>query len=137
MHHVLCRICHFIYYSLYAYQIKDKFSDLIGQNEGQCYYENKLQKGKSKLSDRKLGDRKLKDDRLMDPRFCIEYCKNEGFAFAGLQNSDECFCGNNKPQMDKTSQAACNSLCPNQFTTRNKEFCGGKGSFNLYSTDSK
>ncbi|POS80541.1 hypothetical protein DHEL01_v201078 [Diaporthe helianthi] len=56
---------------------------------------------------------------------CYGTCKDGGYAFAVLQNS-ECWCSNLVPSSDdQTSTSNCESSCPGYPT----DFCGGDGTY--------
>ena len=63
------------------------------------------------------------------PQKCIRYCAELGYAFAGLQYSIECFCGNQKPY-EKLDDIFCDRKCPGDANYS----CGGYLTMNVYST---
>lgn len=64
---------------------------------------------------------------------CTDLCRAEGFLYAGLQYSADCYCGNNLPNplsYPKIDDKECNFEC-----TRNKdEKCGGKEAMSIFET---
>jgi len=67
----------------------------------------------------------------LTPDRCIRYCSEQGFRFAGVQFSYQCFCGNNPPPHAKiVSQIECNKICDGD---RN-QFCGGDWRNNVFGT---
>ncbi len=67
----------------------------------------------------------------MTPRLCISICRKRGFAYAGLQYSTQCFCGN---RYGKYGRAAnCNMRCSGDKS----KVCGGEWANSVYSTGLK
>ena len=65
------------------------------------------------------------------PSECIRRCKDEGYAYAGVQNAKDCFCGNLPPPSDLiVDQSQCNRTCPGDQNLT----CGGGCKNNVYST---
>ena len=60
---------------------------------------------------------------------CIEFCSVYGNAFAGVENGDECFCGQNAPSEEPISDSECNHKCSGDRTQN----CGGNWAINIYS----
>ena len=73
----------------------------------------------------------VKKSDSMTVKMCKELCfdgnrddEAGGYAYAGVQNRDECWCGNNKPDQPKKhriKQSECNMPCPGD----NSQKCGG------------
>ncbi|KAF3041491.1 hypothetical protein E8E12_001152 [Didymella heteroderae] len=66
---------------------------------------------------------------------CTAACASEGFAIAGVEYGQECFCGNtleneSAPVAGEPEVSGCNILC----TGDTLEFCGGANRLNLYGT---
>lgn len=65
------------------------------------------------------------------PKKCMEICLQSGFTYAGVQYSQECFCGNTSPpssvQLPATS---CDKKCPADDTA----VCGGYFTMNVFET---
>ena len=60
---------------------------------------------------------------------CIDFCVSMGYQYAGVQNGNECFCGNNLPSSsNKRPMTECNRVCRGN----NKEFCGGWWRMNVF-----
>ena len=59
---------------------------------------------------------------------CIEFCSNDGYAFAGVESEDQCFCGNNAPSQNPLPDSECNSKCSGDQT----QICGGHWKINIY-----
>ena len=63
------------------------------------------------------------------PENCLLLCMEKKYKFAGVQNGNECWCGNSAPK-STTSGAECNYRCfPDTSQT-----CGGAWRMNVYST---
>lgn len=66
---------------------------------------------------------------------CLTYCANNGFAIAGLEYSNECYCGNalvNGASLSVTS-GSCNMACGGSST----QTCGGPGALTIFVVPSK
>ncbi|KAJ8925077.1 hypothetical protein NQ315_001249 [Exocentrus adspersus] len=68
------------------------------------------------------------------PRFCMKLCLQSGFPYAGVEYSNECFCGADEPpSTSKIPDSSCNLKCPgDQHAT-----CGGYYTVNIYQTGIK
>merc|ERR1712050_150773 len=63
---------------------------------------------------------------------CIDLC--EGYEYAGTQNGNECWCGNDYPSHDlKRSTASCNKPCSGD----DSQLCGGRWRINIYDVPKK
>merc|ERR1712050_101326 len=63
---------------------------------------------------------------------CIDLC--EGYEYAGTQNGNECWCGNDYPSHDlKRSTASCNKPCSGD----DSQLCGGSWRINIYDVPKK
>lgn len=61
---------------------------------------------------------------------CLSFCQTQGFAYAGLEFGQECYCGNalqNGADLSKTS-GQCNMACAADSTST----CGGPNAIQLY-----
>ncbi|XP_023025219.1 xylosyltransferase oxt [Leptinotarsa decemlineata] len=69
--------------------------------------------------------------RENSPKYCIDLCLQSGFPYAGVQYSNECFCGVDEPPLSsKIPDSSCNLKCPgDQHST-----CGGYYKINVYQT---
>ena len=68
---------------------------------------------------RVLSDLSITGKNNMTIENCSEICKN--YEFFGLQNGDECRCGNKATQFMPTYPSSCNKRC----TGDNTQICGG------------
>ena len=68
---------------------------------------------------RVLSDLSITGKNNMTIENCSEICKN--YEFFGLQNGDECRCGNKATQLMPTYPSSCNKRC----TGDNTQICGG------------
>ncbi|KAF8269903.1 WSC domain-containing protein [Lactarius quietus] len=60
---------------------------------------------------------------------CIYYCNNQSYTYAGVENGNECYCGNMVAfGAEGIPQANCSSQCAGNAT----ESCGGIWSLDLY-----
>ena len=64
----------------------------------------------------------------MTPYDCVNYCHEHGFAYAGVQWSVECFCGNEIHKDFKIPEHRCNMTCPGDKT----KHCGGSLALSIY-----
>merc|ERR1712018_1029438 len=62
--------------------------------------------------------------------FCVDSCKDAGFAYAGLQFRTHCFCGNSFGKHGQVALNECNMNCPGQ----KNEKCGSGWRNNVYLT---
>ena len=60
---------------------------------------------------------------------CKEFCFIYGYAFAGVQDSKQCFCGNIQPSM---MMSIPNSECTKKCSGDNSQTCGGAWAMNVY-----
>ena len=71
----------------------------------------------------------LEDD--MTPSICNELCGQYGFAFFGLQYSNECWCSKNRRQRyPQVEDSQCNMKCAGN----QNEFCGGSLRLSVFET---
>ncbi|ADV23630.1 glucan endo-1,3-alpha-glucosidase agn1 [Cryptococcus gattii Ru294] len=76
------------------------------------------------------GSKKISN--TMTPSVCTSYCSGLGYAYAGLEYYDECYCGNS---LD-SSKAADNSQCQYACTGDSSQKCGGVTRLGVYSLGS-
>ncbi|KAF9492944.1 WSC-domain-containing protein [Pleurotus eryngii] len=62
--------------------------------------------------------------------FCLATRSMHGFAYAGLEFGDECFCGNTLGSSTKAADSQCTMACKGNI----KQFCGGPDRLTLYNT---
>ena len=58
---------------------------------------------------------------------CKEYCRNMGWAIAGTESSNQCFCGNVAPTRTE-DKSACNAPC----SGNSQQICGGEWAMHIY-----
>lgn len=93
------------------------FSD-ISELSGQCFRDN---------SNRVLnGTREV--NKFVTIESCIEFCSINGFAYAGVESEDQCFCGDNAPTQYPIPDSECNWKCKGNQT----QTCGGHWAINVY-----
>jgi len=62
---------------------------------------------------------------------CKDSCRELGYAYAGVEFGEECFCGNTPPLMSTiVGQEECNDPCTGDAT----QMCGGSWNMNVYQT---
>ncbi|KAH3792990.1 hypothetical protein DPMN_146492 [Dreissena polymorpha] len=66
------------------------------------------------------------DSTSNSPLECASRCRS--YRFAGVENSNECFCGNVQPVVSKP-ESECNAVCPGESTKK----CGGVWRVSVYS----
>ena len=72
-----------------------------------------------------------RDNKDNSKATCIKHCFNKGYAVAGMQNSDECFCGKAAPNGSyKVRDSECNKPCQGN----KNEKCGGIWKNSVYLT---
>nr|CAH7713300.1 unnamed protein product [Callosobruchus chinensis] len=65
------------------------------------------------------------------PHYCIKLCLQSGFPYAGVEYSNECFCGTEEPPLSsKIPDSSCNSKCPGDPHST----CGGYYAINIFQT---
>ena len=67
----------------------------------------------------------------MTVEYCVGYCSAAGFAYAGLEYSAECHCGQTIGNGAMKATEGCNMLCAGDKFA----FCGGVGRLNVYAKD--
>ncbi|KAK5163127.1 uncharacterized protein LTR77_010911 [Saxophila tyrrhenica] len=66
------------------------------------------------------------------PQSCADNCGNMGYKYFGLEDTSQCFCGNNiNPMAQKTNGKDCDDTCPGDPS----KSCGGTDFMNLYSIE--
>ncbi|CAM9201303.1 unnamed protein product, partial [Ectocarpus fasciculatus] len=67
----------------------------------------------------------------MTPELCFGYCRNNGYAYMGLQYGNECYCGSlgDEEKHVRYGPGDCNFLCAGDDSFN----CGGMWAFDLYS----
>lgn len=65
---------------------------------------------------------------------CLQLCLQAGFLYAGVEYSNECFCGSNEPSItSKLPDSSCNMAC----VGNPHEICGGFYTINIFHTGLK
>merc|ERR1712126_338635 len=65
------------------------------------------------------------------PEACKDSCRELGYAYAGVEYGEECFCGNTPPLMSTiVGQEGCDDPCTGDAT----QMCGGSWNMNVYQT---
>ena len=67
----------------------------------------------------------------MTIEWCLDFCKD--YEYAGVQFSNECYCGNVLLKMTLFPDGDCNMKCSGDGT----QFCGGSGKMNIYTIERK
>ncbi|KAI9443574.1 WSC domain-containing protein [Lactarius indigo] len=76
-----------------------------------------------------LGSAMYKDPTDMSVFGCVSFCFNRAHPYAGVENGENCYCGDSWPETSKTvSSDKCNVKC----TGDSRENCGGSGYVDLY-----
>ena len=69
------------------------------------------------------------DNTKMTQEACVTYCDGKGYAYAGVEYSTECFCGNTLASGSAVAPAAdCGNACSGDAT----EACGGGNRLTLF-----
>ena len=58
---------------------------------------------------------------------CKQYCFDKGWAVAGLENANECYCGDKAP-----TELIPNSRCNHMCRGNKKQICGGNWAMNIF-----
>lgn len=80
---------------------------------------------------RTLPSNQLNDMEGMTVERCVDHCRTSGYTIAGLEYSQQCFCGNSIPQgrsPDPKRMGNCDMPC----TGDDSQICGGAGQISLY-----
>ena len=93
------------------------FSD-ISELSGQCFRDN---------SNRVLNGTR-EENKFVTIESCIEFCSINGYAYAGVESEDQCFCGDNAPTQYPIPDSECNWKCKGNQT----QTCGGHWAINVY-----
>ncbi|OCF34866.1 hypothetical protein I316_03412 [Kwoniella heveanensis BCC8398] len=71
----------------------------------------------------------------MNNKVCTAYCQSKGFAYAGTEYAQECYCGQTLNLALSIAEAKCNTPCrSNSYTNGTVEKCGGGMILSIYST---
>lgn len=85
------------------------------------------------VNSRALGG-KFYFDAAMTEESCISYCSSNGFAYAGVEYSQECYCGNTISASGKTADAGdCNMGCAGNAN----ELCGAGNRLNIFHNENQ
>ena len=85
---------------------------------GQCFRDNAY---------RVLNGLIKKQNNFVTVDNCKEFCSVYQYNFAGVENSNQCFCGQNAP-----TQLLPDSECDKKCAGNDTEICGGKWAINVY-----
>lgn len=94
-----------------------------------CYKDDKAEDENFRLiNPRALG---FQIQRFSSVQDCADQCASKGFLYAGLQNGDLCFCGNDFDKYGRAHDSECNIKCrtPDEkimITDNAFESCGGR-----------
>ncbi|XP_068701664.1 sialate:O-sulfotransferase 2-like [Montipora capricornis] len=112
-------------------EVVDTNPDFIG-----CYKDDKVidQTGFRLVNSRALG---FQVESFYSVQDCVDQCATKGFLYAGLQNGDLCFCGNDFDKYGRADDLECNIKCrkPDEdVTITNNPFdsCGGRWRNSVY-----
>lgn len=95
-----------------------------------CYAEDRRAELRG-LGNRVLGGAMIPDHPAMTIDMCVGFCGSKGFAYAGVQYSKWCFCGNS--YADRGEAKNCNMACSGD---RGKT-CGGAWANSVYRTSAQ
>ena len=71
---------------------------------------------------------KILNDKSMKIEKCQKFCFDKSYLYSGVQNTNQCFCGNEiEPEILKPS-SECNKPC----TGDSSQICGGAWRMNIY-----
>ncbi|KAI0791235.1 copper radical oxidase [Abortiporus biennis] len=78
---------------------------------------------------RSLTSASFTDTQNMTVESCVGFCNDQNFVFAGVEFSQECYCGNNISNGGSNATSTdCNAAC----TGNKNEICGGASRLSLY-----
>jgi len=81
--------------------------------------------------DRLLIEGEFNNFRNNTPEWCVEYCTNRDYDYAGLQYGSQCICTNTGPQ-ENSEEGKCTYGCAGDQSIK---MCGGLGYINIFHTD--
>jgi len=67
-------------------------------------------------------------DPNMSPVLCYNLCLTQGYAFMGLQNGTQCWCGDLYGQYGPATASSCSAFCPGDLAV----YCGGVNVNSVY-----
>ncbi|WVW80508.1 hypothetical protein I302_102492 [Kwoniella bestiolae CBS 10118] len=68
----------------------------------------------------------------MSAEWCVSGCQLKGYAYAGMEYGQECWCDNKlSTSSAKVTDSSCNMLCPGN----QREYCGAGGKLALYKSN--
>ncbi|KAH8977906.1 WSC domain-containing protein [Lactarius hatsudake] len=80
-------------------------------------------------SDRMLASATFKDSAHMTIESCVTFCNYRKYLYAGLENGEDCYCGNYLAESAKIGlPSRCSVKCPGN----SNEICGAGHHLNLY-----
>ncbi|XP_072155725.1 uncharacterized protein [Bemisia tabaci] len=119
MHHFRCLIPIGVF--LFIFSVQKEVSASKGDYIG-CFQDQE--------ENRLLSETKERSAELTSS-WCIEFCSEKGYPFAGTQYSSECYCGYNRlPLIAKRPDSECSRPCSGDSKTR----CGGELRLSVYET---
>ncbi|CAG8804982.1 24550_t:CDS:2 [Cetraspora pellucida] len=80
---------------------------------------------------RRLLNGTLNENIHMTIDSCINFCKNKGYTFAGLEIGSQCFCGNEYEPIRRLGDDYCSSSC----IFNSSQICGGPLTLSIYDTE--
>ncbi|KZF19452.1 WSC-domain-containing protein [Xylona heveae TC161] len=84
------------------------------------------------FTDKSLTDHHYTNTTGMTVESCVEYCQSQGSDYAGLEDSQECYCaGSIATSASQVDDAQCDMLCTGNY----REFCGGPTVLGVYYND--
>ncbi|KAF8269906.1 WSC domain-containing protein [Lactarius quietus] len=80
-------------------------------------------------SHRTLTSKDITDASNLTVECCVNSCKSQNYIYAGVENGNECYCGNKVAFVaEGIPQSQCSSKCVGNYS----ESCGGSESLELY-----
>jgi hypothetical protein len=70
----------------------------------------------------------------MTVNHCVSFCAKSGFTIAGVENGNECYCGNTL-QTDGSTYGIQSGSCTYECAGDNSQLCGGGNHVDVYSAD--
>lgn len=72
------------------------------------------------------------DTTRMTPETCQSFCKSKGYNFAGVEYTQECWCGKEIQYVNGAKKLLDDSRCNLPCTGDSKKKCGGAATLNIY-----
>ena len=101
----------------------DEIKMVLPNPNGGCYYDLPDHEFEYGFDEVKGTYNLIPPNEISSVYYCLKHCHQNNYTYSAIQNSNECFCGNNYGKYGKAPESQCNSICRDQ--ENNKKKCGG------------